>query len=92
MSSSPIEPPVRFRPRCPRCGGPVESSAPDDWYCREVFCGWEDDEPPFISDRDALAKLYLACINRLSPSERRDAGLTPLLDDIGRYLGVPDDE
>jgi tRNA(Ile2) C34 agmatinyltransferase TiaS len=33
-------------PRCPRCGGPVESSAPDDWYCREVFCGWEDDHAP----------------------------------------------
>jgi hypothetical protein len=32
--------------RCPRCGGPVESSAPDDWYCREVFCGWEDDQSP----------------------------------------------
>jgi predicted amidophosphoribosyltransferase len=34
------------RAQCPRCGGPVDSSAPDDWYCRDVFCGWEDDHAP----------------------------------------------
>lgn len=39
-------PPSESASRCPRCGGPVASSAPDDWYCREVFCGWEDDHAP----------------------------------------------
>jgi hypothetical protein len=24
----------------------MSSGAPDDWYCREVFCGYEDDQPP----------------------------------------------
>jgi len=49
-------------------------------------------EPLFNSDRDALAKLYLACLDRLAPSERRETGLAPMLDDIGDYLGVPDAE
>ena len=48
------------------------------------------DEPQFITDREALATLYMACISRLSPSEREDRGLAPLLDQIGRRLGVPD--
>jgi len=50
------------------------------------------DEPLFNSDRDALAKLYLACLDCLAPSERRETGLAPMLDDIGDYLGVPDAE
>jgi hypothetical protein len=49
-------------------------------------------EPLFDSDRVALAELYLACIGRLSPSERRDAALDDVLDRVGQYLGVPDVE
>lgn len=48
------------------------------------------DEPPFLSDRQALATLYMACISNLSPSERRDRHLAPVLDRIGHHLGVPD--
>lgn len=75
---------------CQRCGGSgLVNRADDVEYEPCPDCAIE---PPFNSDRDALAKLYLACLGCLSPSERRDTGLAPLLDHVGRYLGVPDAE
>lgn len=49
-------------------------------------------EPPFISDREALVELYRAVLGAFSPSEQRDRRIYALVHDVGRYLGVPDDE
>lgn len=49
-------------------------------------------EPPFNSDRAALIELYHRVLGAWSPSECRARRIDALLDDIGRYLGVPDAE
>lgn len=100
MSTSPeraTEPPVRFSEEPIK----VERVAPSDLdsmrrlaelQLREVKMPPSDIEPPFISDREALVELYHRCLGAFSPSERRDRSIQPLLDEIARYLGVPDAE
>jgi hypothetical protein len=79
--------------KCPRCGGVVYSSAPDDWYCREVFCGWEDDhppcpadEPPFISVRQTRREVlnHLNAVLELLVRHADEAGTIsdPMLYDV----------